>query len=148
MDRLPDEAEKWQPFQLRFCHNRTKAGAEQVKAILEKIGPDAAGSAAAGTSEAAADELAGKPQGATAVNAERVGRLLALCGDGRALQILRVAKDQAKSAEEHMIALVELDGRFDGFNSVRWGELLDVTPDNIRGTAFWKDRKNRKEWAE
>jgi hypothetical protein len=74
-----------------------------------------------------------------------VERLLVLVGDGRALQILSVAKDKAKSVDNRMLAIVKIDSRFEGFNSRLWAELLDVTPAAIRKACFWKSRKTRKE---
>jgi hypothetical protein len=83
-----------------------------------------------------------------AVNAEEVKRLLALCGDGRAVQILSVARNEAKSVDDRMRALVELDPRHDGFKSKQWAELLNVTEGAVRQAPFWKDREKRKEWAQ
>ena len=81
-------------------------------------------------------------------DAQLVERTLALCGDGRALQIASIARDKAKSADDRMRELAELDSRYEGFDSAKWGELLEVTSAAIRATQFWKARKRRKEWGE
>jgi hypothetical protein len=76
---------------------------------------------------------------------ETVGRLLHLVGDGTGVKVLSIARDQAKPANDRLVALVNLDRRFDGYNSTQWGELLGVTPEAIRQTEFWKTRKKRRE---
>ena len=76
---------------------------------------------------------------------ETLGRLLHLVGDGDAIKILSVARDQSKSANDRMYGIIKMDRRFDGYDSVKWGELLDVTADAVRQTEFWKTRKQRRE---
>jgi hypothetical protein len=121
-----------------------------VDALMDAVGRESrtamenCGRLAPGGAEAV-HESTGKPPATPAVDAEAVGRLLALCGDGTALQILRIARDQAKAAEERMRAVVELDRRFDGFNSVQWGELLGISAAAVRQTEFWVSRKQRRE---
>ena len=93
-----------------------------------------------------------EPQTATqspaqAVSADEVGRLLDLIGEGTAIKILKVAKDQSLTVDQRMRALVLLDQRLDGRDSPKWAELLDVTEAAVRKADFWKERKTRKEWA-
>jgi hypothetical protein len=76
---------------------------------------------------------------------EIVGRLLRLVGDGDAIKILSLARDESKSANDRMCAIIEMDRRFDGYDSVKWGELLAVTPEAVRQTACWINRKQRRE---
>jgi hypothetical protein len=83
-----------------------------------------------------------------AVSAAEMGRLLALCGDGRAVQILRIARDKTKSVDERMRFIVDLDKRFDGYKSKRWADLLGVSEGAVRQAPFWIDRKHRKEWGD
>ncbi|MGA2259628.1 MAG: hypothetical protein ABSG53_33545 [Thermoguttaceae bacterium] len=84
---------------------------------------------------------------AQAASAEMVGRVLLLCGDGRGFEIFRVARDQSKSVNERMTAIVQLDSRYDGFNSKKWAELMAVTAGAVRQAPFWIARKDRKEWG-
>jgi hypothetical protein len=76
---------------------------------------------------------------------ETVGRLLHLVGDGMGVKVLGIARDQTKPANDRLYALVKIDRRFDGYNSTQWGELLNVTPEAIRQTEFWRTRKERRE---
>jgi hypothetical protein len=76
---------------------------------------------------------------------ETLGRLLYLVGDGDAIKILSVAREQDRSANDRMYAIIKMDQRYEGFDSTKWGELLAVTPDAVRQTDFWKTRKQRRE---
>jgi hypothetical protein len=56
-------------------------------------------------------------------------------------QIWQVARSD-QSADDKMRNICAIDRRLLGYDSPQWGELLDVTGDAIRKTAFWKkDRK-------
>jgi len=84
---------------------------------------------------------------AQAVSASEVARLLHLIGDGDGIKVLTIARNESRTAEQRMIELVRMDQRYDGYNSVQWGELLAVDPAAVRQTEFWKQRKHRKEWG-
>lgn len=101
----------------------------------------AALSAGAGEGHTKGDERRGQ------ANIEAVERLLHLAGDGQAVQIMSVAKDDGRSANDRMYAIAQIDQRFEGFDSTKWGDLLDVKPGAVRQTEFWKTRKARRERA-
>lgn len=80
-----------------------------------------------------------------AIDANEVSRLLHLAGDGTGVHVLAVARDTAKSVEERLHKLIELDQRYDGFDSEKLADLLGVTGPAIRKTDFWRGRKDRRE---
>jgi hypothetical protein len=82
---------------------------------------------------------------ASPVNDKEVGRLLHLCGDGTGLQILSIARDQSKSVNDRLYALVEIDRRLEGYNSEELADLCDVKGPAVRQTAFWITRKDRRD---
>jgi hypothetical protein len=83
----------------------------------------------------------------TVATDELVGRLLTHTGDETALKVLSIARDQSRTVEERMQALVAVDCRYQGYNSEQWADFLEVSSPAIRQTDFWKTRKQRKEWG-
>jgi hypothetical protein len=76
---------------------------------------------------------------------EEVRRLLQLLGEEDAVKILDLAHNDKKSADDRMREIIKEDRRFDGFDSYKWAQLLNVTASAIRQTVFWQDRKARRE---
>lgn len=55
-----------------------------------------------------------------------------------AAQIMLIAQDESKTAEERARLIVALDRQCAGWSSERWGKLLGVKPQAMRKTEFWK----------
>jgi hypothetical protein len=95
--------------------------------------------------EVAKPEPSTPPTDNGAIDADEVSRLLYLAGDGTGVHVLAIARDQAKTVEERLHKLKDLDKRYEGFDSEKLADLLGVTGPAIRKTNFWRGRKARKE---
>jgi hypothetical protein len=79
-----------------------------------------------------------EPQPAPSSEQEAM-RWIQAIGDETALKIDVIARCKELKGEDKMRAIVKLDSRFIGKNSTEWSTLLGVTPDAVRGYAFWKE---------
>jgi hypothetical protein len=61
-----------------------------------------------------------------------------LLTDDLTQMIARVVAHPSTDRNKKMIKIVELDSRFLGFTSARWGELRDCSDGCIRKQPFWK----------
>lgn len=58
--------------------------------------------------------------------------------DNGAIKAMAIAQDSTKSVEEKLQLLAAMDQRFKGKNSPELAKLLDVEPQAIRKTTWWK----------
>ena len=54
-------------------------------------------------------------------------------------EVLLLAEDKTKNAEQRMRLIVALDPRYAGFSSEQWATLLSVTSAAIRKLSYWKN---------
>jgi hypothetical protein len=85
------------------------------------------------------------PEEASGLDIERhVQRTVAAIGDENAVRILGIAQRSDWSGERKMEEILRLDSRFAGKDSKQWGQLLDVSPNAVRGYDRWKRLQQAK----
>jgi len=75
---------------------------------------------------------------------QQMARVVQAIGDDTAAEVLVIANQKHRSGEARMIAILRLDRRFAGKDSVEWGTLLGVRPAAVRGYKTWKLLQERK----
>jgi hypothetical protein len=70
-------------------------------------------------------------------------RLLAMF-DEHDMEIVKIAGDSDLPVDDKAVSIMKIDSRYAGYDSPKWGQLLNVSAAAVRKCDFWKTLQERK----
>jgi hypothetical protein len=59
--------------------------------------------------------------------------------DSTGAKVFEIARRKDLTANQKGLLILQLDDRYEGYNSDKWGKLLAVTGANVRKCEFWRN---------